>query len=220
MAITDVQDGPPVSKSSYVAKRLREDIRDGVVVPGQPLRQADLARRYGVSQTPVREAMRRLEVEGVISYSPHKGATVNELSDARVADLYRLRARIEELATEIAAERMTDEGLQRIVELHEQLAAGIGRDEPSTLAVLNRELHFTIYQIGSSLVADHAKSLWGFLTPDSTVWTEGGVAATLVSQHATIVEALEAKNAAEAGRLMAEHVLWVGDHRRGVMAAR
>lgn len=211
--------GPPVSKSSYVAQRLREDIRDGVVNPGQPLRQADLARRYGVSQTPVREALRRLEVEGVVSYSPHKGATVNELNETRLEDLYRLRARVEELATELAAERLDGPALEVIVALHRQLAEGIGRDEPRALAALNRELHFAIYSAGSTLVADHAKSLWGYITPDATIWTEAMVASTLVDQHAHIVVALESRDAEQAGRLMAEHVLWVGHHRQQALTS-
>ena len=84
--------GPPLSKTEYVLQRLREDIASGVVVPGTSLRQSEIAARYGVSATPVREALRLLEAGGSISYAPHRGATVRELSPERVRDVYLLRA--------------------------------------------------------------------------------------------------------------------------------
>lgn len=210
------QEPTPLSKSSYVAQRLRKDIQEGVLGPGQPLRQTDLAKRYGVSQTPVREALRRLEVEGSVSYSPHKGATVNDFSTSRVDDFYRLRAQMEDLATEIAVERMTVADMDLIAGLHNDIEAGIGRAAAAALAATNRELHFAIYRAGSNLIADQLQSLWGFLTPDATVWTDHEIAVTLVSQHADIVKALEERRGGDAGRLMAQHVMWVGDHRRAL----
>ena len=104
---------PPVSKTAYVLDRMRDDIAKGTILPGQPLKQTDLAARYGVSPTPVREALRLLEADGSISYSPHRGATVLEMDKSRVRDLYLLRAAMESLATRLAVERLTEDGTHR-----------------------------------------------------------------------------------------------------------
>lgn len=205
--------GPPLSKTEYVLERLREDIRTGEVNSGQYLRQAELAERYGVSPTPVREALRLLEAEGAITYSPHKGATVVEMSPQRIEDLYRLRATVESLATRIAVERLEDQVLEDVVEIHQRIHDGIGTVEGPVLARWNRELHFAIYHRGSPLVADHVTSLWKFLPPEVTLWANTDVAATLVRQHDGIVEALQAHDADRAANLMAEHVLAAADFR-------
>lgn len=205
--------GPPLSKTEYVLARLREDIRSGAVNAGQPLRQAELAERYGVSPTPVREALRLLEAEGAITYSPHKGATVVEFSPERIEDLYRLRATVESLATRIAAERLDDEVLENVLEIHQRIHDGIGNADGPALARWNRELHFAIYHRGSPLIADHVTGLWKFLPPEVTLWSDPEVAAALVEQHDGIVEALQAHDADRAAQLMSDHVLAAADFR-------
>jgi DNA-binding GntR family transcriptional regulator len=198
--------GPPLSKTEYVLQRLRADIAGGVVVPGASLRQSDIAARYGVSPTPVREALRLLEAGGMISYAPHRGATVRELSPERVQDVYRLRAEIEALATAVACERMTDEDLDRVEAVHEELRTYRGTDG-ETLALLNRRLHFTIYHAGSDLIASHASSLWSLFPPEITIWADPDAARALVVDHDGIIEALRARNPRLAQDRAREHVL-------------
>lgn len=205
--------GPPLSKTEYVLERLRQDIRDGKVNPGQPLRQAELAERYGVSPTPVREALRLLEAEGAISYSPHKGATVVEFSDQRIEDLYRLRAAVEGLATQLAVERIEEGVIEDVVKIHERIKDGVGSVDGQQLSQLNREMHFAIYHRGSPLVTDHVTSLWKFLAPEVTLWSDVEVATSLVEQHEAIVQALQAHDADQAAELMVAHVLAAADFR-------
>lgn len=211
MAIHDA--GPPLSKTEYVLARLRQDIREGAVNPGQPLRQAELAQRYGVSPTPVREALRLLEAEGAISYSPHKGATVAELSPERIDDLYRLRATVESLATRLAVERVSEDMFDEVAELHDRIKAGLGDVDGRVLARWNREMHFAIYQRGSPLIAEYVTSLWKFLPPEVTLWSEHGYAEALIEQHGDIVAALLERDADRAAELMAGHVLTAADFR-------
>lgn len=206
-------DGPPLSKTEYVLARLRQDIRDGAVNPGEALRQAELAERYGVSPTPVREALRLLEAEGAISYSPHKGATVAELSPQRLEDLYRLRATVESLATRLAVERIQETVLDDVRKIHRRIQDGMGEVDGATLSRWNRELHFAIYHRGSALVTDHVTALWNFLPPEVTLWSDPAVAAVLVEQHDKIVRALTDKDADRSAELMAEHVLTAADFR-------
>lgn len=204
---------PPVSKTEYVLRRLRQEIREGYVNPGQPLRQAELAARYSVSPTPVREALRLLEAEGSVSYSPHKGATVVEFSRQRIEDLYRLRAAVESLATQLAVERVEDDVIVEVIEIHERIKHGIDDTDGTVLAGWNRDLHFAIYHRGSSLVTDHVTSLWKFIPPEVTLWSDPDVAAVLVGQHDRIVDALRRREPDHAADVMAEHILSAADFR-------
>lgn len=196
---------PPLSKTEYVLRRLREDIASGLVVPGTSLRQSEIAGRYGVSATPVREALRLLEAGGTISYAPHRGATVRELSQERVHDVYLLRAEIEGLATAIAVERMTDADMEKIEAIHQQLQASVDGDGED-LAVLNRRLHFTIYHAGSDLIASHASSLWTLFPPRVTIWRDKAAAVALSADHEGILEALRARDRDLAKGRAAAHV--------------
>jgi len=197
---------PPLSKTEYVLQRLREDIASGLVVPGTSLRQSEIAARYGVSATPVREALRLLEAGGTVSYAPHRGATVRELSPVRVHDVYLLRAEIEALATAVACERMTDDQFAQIEAVHEELQACRGGDGQEQ-AVLNRRLHFTIYHAGSELIASHATSLWSLFPPRVTIWRIPEAATSLATDHDGIIEALRARDARLAQDRARAHVL-------------
>jgi len=194
---------PPPSKTEYVLRRLREDIASGLVVPGTSLRQSEIAGRYGVSATPVREALRLLEAGGTISYAPHRGATVRELSQERVQDVYLLRAEIEGLATAIAVERMTDADMEHIEAVHEQL---LSTTDGEDLAVLNRRFHFTIYHAGSDLIASHASSLWTLFPPRVTIWRDHAAAAALSADHEGILEALRARDRDLAKARASDHI--------------
>lgn len=204
--------GPPLSKTEYVLQRLRQDIASGVVVPGTSLRQSEIAARYGVSATPVREALRLLEAGGTISYAPHRGATVRELSPERVHDVYLLRAEIEGLATAVACGRMSDEEFAKIEAVHQEIWNHMGGDGQE-LAVMNRRLHFTIYHAGSELIASHASSLWSLFPPQVTIWADPDAAQALANDHDGIIEALRARDAKLAQNRARDHVLHAAELR-------
>lgn len=219
--MSSMSDGPPLSKTDYVLDRLRRDIRSGQVNPGQALRQADLAKRYGVSPTPVREALRVLEAEGTISYLPHKGATVSELSPRRVEDLYRLRSAVESLATRVAVERFDEaDNTEQVLELHQRIKDGLDQVDGESLAVWNRELHFAIYHGGSALLSDHTQALWRYLPPEITIWRERRIAVELIEQHERIVAAYLDRDADRAAEVMAAHIWAAYEHRVERDAAR
>lgn len=197
----------PLSKVEYVLARLREDIATGEIPPGASLRQLDIAQRYGVSATPVREALRLLERDGSIQYAQHRGVTVAEMPPEAIRDLYRLRARAEALAVELAVERMQPERLELIVRRHDALAATGGRGDAVELSGLNRAFHFALYEAGSGVVTNHLTQLWTALPADRTIWANADHAGVLLAEHAAILAAVRAGDAVEAGRRMAEHVM-------------
>ena len=207
--------GPPESKTTYAHARLRQEIIDGSIRPGEPLRQADLARRFGISPTPVREALRLLEAEGMISYSSHRGATVAEMSEDRIRDLYLLRSATESVATRLAVERMTAEDLAEIEEVHDRLSKAVPEpgSDAEQLAAWNREFHHRIYTAGSPFISSHVMTLWRMIPTRTTTWQDRRAVETFMEQHAQIMEAITADDVEGASSLMAEHVLTAGRFR-------
>lgn len=215
--LEDIANRPPASKTQYALERLREDIASGALHPGEALRQSDLAKRYGVSPTPVREALRLLESDGLVVYSPHRGATVMHLDEQRTQDLYALRARTEGLATELCAVRRTDEQLEEMRELQERLRTMA--QDPSVshveLAAWNRELHLRIAGIGSAAIAGQIRPMLGAFPTHRTMWRKSGRVQSFLSDHDAIISAIAESDPSRAGTLMHQHILSALDERRG-----
>jgi DNA-binding GntR family transcriptional regulator len=98
-----------VSKTDLVAALIRELVITGELGAGEQLRQRDLALRFGVSQTPVREAMRRLESEGLLVCDTHRGFTVVTPGDGRIEENFQIRAALESLGASLAAPKIDAE---------------------------------------------------------------------------------------------------------------
>ena len=200
--------GPPASKTTYAHTRLREEIVNGSIRPGEPLRQADIARRFGISPTPVREALRLLEAEGMIRYSSHRGATATELSEDRIRDLYLLRSSSESLATRLAVERMEPEALEGIDEAHVRLTTFSSQADADgkQLAAWNREWHHRIYAAGSPFISSQIMTLWRMFPTRSSSWQDRHRVERYIEEHSAIMNAIHGGEAERAGALMSEHV--------------
>ena len=198
----------PLSKAAYVLARLRQELADGVIHPGEQLRQVEIAARYGVSPTPVREALRLLEADGAVTYSPHRGATVTELSRLELNDLYLMRISVEALVARLAAERATTQQVAEIRAQHEDLAAKCDEISPEEVSRLNREWHLALLRLGSPLITEHVVSpLWRrFLPPSESQWRSSERNAIFVAEHERIVVALESGDSSEAESAMADHL--------------
>ena len=198
----------PMSKTAYVLARLRQELANGDIHPGQQLRQVEIAERYGVSPTPVREALRLLEADGAIRYSPHRGATVTELSPQELSDLYLMRQAMEAMLTRLAAERATPEQIAEVRELHEDLAARTADTPADELSRLNREFHLAVLRLGSELITQHVITpLWhGFLPPSKSQWRSAESNTRFVDEHEKIVAALEKGDADGADAAMTGHL--------------
>lgn len=200
--------GQPLSKTAYVLARLREELANGTIHPGQQLRQVEIAERYGVSPTPVREALRLLEADGAIQYSPHRGATVTELSPRDRNDLYLMRITMESHLSRLAAERATPEGIAEVRALHEDLAARTETDSAEELSRLNREFHLAVLRLASPLITQHVVApMWqGFLPPTLSQWRSTERNERFVAEHERIVTALEVGDTDAAEAAMTAHL--------------
>src|SRR6516165_8605446 len=137
-----------VSKTDLVAALIRELIITGELAAGEQLRQRDLAQRFHVSQTPVREALRKLESEGLVVGDAHRGFTVVEPDDGPVEENFQIRAALESLGASLAARKIDAGGIEALRDLNEAMRA-LADDDPR-YADLNREFHFAVYEHAGS----------------------------------------------------------------------
>ncbi|NVN13174.1 GntR family transcriptional regulator [Nguyenibacter vanlangensis] len=133
--------------SEWVGNALRQAILDGHLADGQSLRQSELAGAFGVSTIPVREALKQLEVEGLVAFQQNRGATVIGLSEEDIIDFSEIRASLEEMAATQSVRRMTRVDLARVEDAYEAFVAGTS-DAPDGMArsgPLNWAFHGAIY---------------------------------------------------------------------------
>ncbi len=192
-----------VSKSDLVTDALRELITDRQLSPGTPLRQRDLAEQFDVSYTPVREALRRLEAEGLVARDVHRGASVAQTESDELAENFRILAALEALAGTLAVPKISDSDIAEIEDLHQQVAAC----DPAggRLSELNRRLHFRIYECARSpMLLLLMRLLWRSFPAGPQA---GRPHAESVRQHAQLIAALKRRDGEQVAAVIREHVL-------------
>ncbi len=135
----------PARKVEWLIDRLSEEIRNGGFRAGERLRQVEIAERYGVSTTPVREAFAALERQGLLTIHPHRGAVVFRPTVENVRELYDIRIALEPLATAKAVPNLTDEDLAVLAEIIDEMGRVPPKDRVQ-YQTLNEAFHGRIYQ--------------------------------------------------------------------------
>jgi DNA-binding GntR family transcriptional regulator len=201
--MTERARGKYVSKSDMVTDVLRDLITDRQLSPGTPLRQRDLAEQFDVSYTPVREALRRLESEGLVVTDVHRGATVARTESEELEENYRILAALEALAGSLAVAKMTDGDLAEIEALYRAVAECQPDDE--RLAELNRQFHFRIYECARSpMLLLLMRLLWRSFPRGPQA---GRPHQESVRQHAELLSALTRRDEGQVAAIIREHVL-------------
>ena len=180
----------PVSRADQVYEKVLQAIRSGRYQPGERIREVELAGWLEVSRTPVREALRRLESDGLLTFESWRGVVVSDLNRQQVSELYAMREVLEGAAARMAARHIDDAEIELLDLLLEQSEAAV--DDPQRLAKLNRKLHQTIY------VAAHNQYLLQTLKQQEnaiallrgTTFASPGRADTAANEHRAIVEAI------------------------------
>jgi DNA-binding GntR family transcriptional regulator len=191
------------SKTDMVAALIRQLIITGDLPAGEQLRQRDLAQRFHVSQTPVREALRRLESEGLVVGDTHRGFTVVEPDDGPVEENFQIRAALESLGASLAARKIDAAGIEALRRLNDQMRE-LGDDDPR-YADLNRDFHFAVYEhAGSPLLLSLMRLLWASLHGGPKVLRTHAESAR---QHDAIIDALSAGDAAAASERTHQHIM-------------
>lgn len=142
-------DSTPTSQVERAYRLLREAIIEGHYEPGSPLRHSELTKALGVSLIPIREAIRRLEVERLVDSVPNKGARVAPISLRDVNDVYQTRIALETEALRRAWPNLTPELVEEISDVRESMVERVRRDD-ETFYDLHRRVHFDIYEASHS----------------------------------------------------------------------
>ncbi|GAB2951059.1 GntR family transcriptional regulator [Nonomuraea fastidiosa] len=206
-----------MSKADYVYAVLLEEIRSARIPGGTAVRAAEVAKRLGVSVTPVREALRRLEKDRLISYEPHHGATVVDLGDEALAEYYGLRAVVEGLGARLAAARITADELAELRELHAAMERDAAEGRNDRLGEQSRRFHLRIVDIGGpAFLGGHARSVRNsFPVPaEASLWLDETQVRAQLDAHEGILAALESGDGAAAERIMIDHVQAAGSYRQ------
>ena len=146
------------SLRGQVFQEIREDILKGKFKENEELREATLGKELGVSRTPVREALRQLELEGLVHIIPNKGAYVTGITEKDVHDIYMMRSMLEGLCARWAAEHISEEQIQEMEEVLLLTEYHLDRGNAEQLAELDGKFHEVLYDASQSRILRHILS--------------------------------------------------------------
>lgn len=193
--------------SARIADSIRSEILGGRLTPGARIRQEDLAARFGASRLPVREALRSLEADGLVTLVANTGAWVARLTLEECVEIYRTRERIEPLLLSYAAPNYPDGRLARLAELASRMEVTADTEE---LLMLDREFHLTSYEgSGTSLLGGLVHRLWNSTQHYRRAYTlllDDDRRRIMHDEHHLITTALGDEDVEGAGRVLEGHI--------------
>jgi DNA-binding GntR family transcriptional regulator len=210
----------PVTEAPFTRPNLREQIKDVILQrivsaeypPGARLVETRIAQELGVSQAPVREALRDLEQLGCIVHEPFRGCSVRAFSADELLEAFPVRAALEALAARLAAERVSEEELLRLAELLERMRDAARRGDAHDQSQANASFHATIVRAARNATLERQ---WSFLEPYSrtylTVSQPGLDLKALSERHVPILDALRARDGDAAAVAMHRHLMDAAD---------
>lgn len=216
----------PTSLADEIAFRLEKEILEGAYRPGQHLLQDAICERFGVSRTPVREALRKLQAQHLVTLVPNRGAAVRIPEQRELAEIYDIRAELEGFACALAAERIRALDLEEldaaqalIDDAHSMLARGAlsGEAEVRINAQItkgNEEFHAVIHRSAANQrLVELLQSLQSFFPKDyvwRAIWNSPNANTLNIDDHRAIRDALARGERDEARRTMSEHIQRAG----------
>lgn len=212
----------------WVADRLRADIHEGRILPGEWLRQEHLAQEYGVNQMPVREAFKELAAEGLVEHIPYRGVRVVELSADDVEDLYATRIFLECKAIRHAALAVTPEEIAELRAVQEQILRYSQPEQANLYRPLNKRFHLLIAYASRRPYLIRALNqmwelvpamFWNILPQTASAFLPERVAPDLV-EHEAMINALENHDPDECEKLIRQHIEEAGEQLLSVLRSR
>lgn len=206
-----------LSHGEIAYQKLLSAIRSGEFRPGDRLRETDVATRLSLSRTPVREALRRLEADGIVEHRARIGAVIRTLDHAEVVALYEMRIVLERTAAELAARHAVAAEIDTMEDLNAAIAAAI--DDQARAAAINHDFHRMIYAATRNrFLLDSARSLNNALMLlGPTTLADAARITTVCDQHEVIIAAIRAQDPAAAGAAATTHLETSLRHRLKVM---
>lgn len=206
---------PEMNQGEVAYIRLLTAIRSGDFKPGDRLRETDVATRLSLSRTPVREALRRLEADGIVEHRPRLGAVIRQLSHTELVELYEMRSVLERTAAEMAAKHAASAEIHALDDLNRAIA----ESAPAQAAALNQDFHRGIYHatrnrflLDAARALNNALMLLGPTTLDDPERIK-----VVTSQHQDIIDAIAKGDVAAAGSAATVHLETSLRHRLKVL---
>ncbi|CAN7659611.1 GntR family transcriptional regulator [Rhizobium rhizogenes] len=203
--------------SENVVQRLRDEIENGIIsndfAPGERLDEVQLATRFGVSRTPIREALMQLNAIGLVEIRPRRGAIVIDPGPHRIFEMFEVMAEIEGMAGSLAARRLTDADRAAILAAHDDCKRSSSAGDSDAYYYDNERFHRTIYTAShNEFLTEQCIALHRRLQPYRRLQLRvRNRVATSFSEHDAVVEALFAGDAERARTLLRQHVSIQGE---------
>jgi len=196
-----------------IVSSLRESIIQGELHSGQKLTEPELAEKLGISRTPIREAFRQLESEGFLTVIPRRGAVVSRITRKEIEEFYELKSLLEGYAARIAAEKITEKGIEKLRKINEQLAVLAEKGDVEAFFAKNDEFHntFISYCGNEKLQEFREHMVQRFMRFRLAALSVPGRLTDSVRQHRTIIRALARKDGRLAEAVVLEHALLSGE---------
>jgi DNA-binding GntR family transcriptional regulator len=200
----DAKDGQQLTE--HAAARIRELIQQRRLLPGEKIRQVELARECGVSRSPLREALRTLEAEGVICYEGNRGYSVSRLSQRELRQIYRMRSLLEDdLLADIR--RPSEQEISELESINEQISVGLETGRVGDVLAANRRFHFCIFELSDlSVFRREIMRLWQLSEGYRATYLampETGV--RILEEHSQMIDALREYDVARLIELCSSH---------------
>jgi DNA-binding GntR family transcriptional regulator len=198
--------GGRAQAAERVVRELRQMIMSGELLPGQQIRQENMAERMGVSRLPIREALRQLTSDGLVSHVPNVGFAVARLSQAEFDQIYFMR-RLLETELILRLPKPSEEQLQRVIDLNAEVSAAAERLDLVEMRLRNHDFHFEIFRLGGlGLVIDELERLWNWAAPYHTIYLfSADSRRAILQEHEEMIEALRTGDNARLAELMHQH---------------
>ncbi|MDD3402102.1 MAG: GntR family transcriptional regulator [Hespellia sp.] len=191
-----------------VFNTLRQAILRGELKPGERLMEIQLANKLGVSRTPIREAMRKLENEGLVLMVPRKGAEVAEITEKSIRDVLEVRRALEELSVQLACDKITKEGIEALRSAASEFAEIVGKEDITVVAAKDVEFHDIIYAATDNpkliqLLNNLREQMYRFR---AEYLKRSEFHSQLLKEHDEIIEAILNHKKENAARIMCQHI--------------
>jgi DNA-binding GntR family transcriptional regulator len=208
------------SRADFVYESLRDAISDGRIARGERVREEEIGRQLGVSRTPVREALQRLQQRGLLVMGAGRGLVVAELGQHQVLQLYAMREILEGSAARFAAQHATEPDIAILHRLQQELRDA--KQDPVLLVALNRRFHQAIYEATHNQYLMQTLDILhdSFALLHSTTFREPNRRQESDEEHRLIVEAIEQRDPQRAENAAREHIRQAQRTRFEAIAAR
>jgi DNA-binding GntR family transcriptional regulator len=197
-----------MNASDRIRDSIQARIQDGVLLPGDAIDEERLMAQFGVSRTPVREAMLQLKAEGLVSSLPRGGAMVSKLDVPQLFAMWELLAELEGMCARYACDRMNDAERRRLADAHREAEAVVARDDAEGWQQANRRFHEVLYDGARNPYLEREIMTMRACTQAYRIHAFSAVSRLRLSHdgHARIVAAIEAHDAQAAGRAGFAHL--------------